>query len=166
MTQHFHRTTILLTDRLKFTVTKDLRIPFNSIIITPALGKGILSAAEEAKMYRYKCEMKASAANSRCGDKISRLDVYKTLSIHGFKCVYCGYVFNPGNWHLDHFASISKGGKNKLENIVPSCDVCNIMKGAMDGHQFYARCLQITKNYMFKSTIDALTEGGSKYKKP
>lgn len=156
MTQHFHATQLKITDRVRFKVTKDLRIPAGAIRITDSLGLNGLTREEEAKMYRYKCELKASAANARCEDKISRIDVYRTLSIHGFKCVYCGYFFHAANWHLDHFASISKGGKNKLENIVPSCDVCNIMKGAMEGNQFYTRCLQITRNYMFKSTIEEM----------
>lgn len=137
----------------KFTITKELTIPANSIIIKNRLAKEDLLPPEVADMFKYKCHAKASSANSRHEQKISPVDVYKTLAVHDFKCVYCNTCLHPNNWHLDHFNSIHKGGHNMFENIVPSCGVCNIMKGALDGFQFYKRCKMVVQNYLFKDNV-------------
>jgi hypothetical protein len=152
MIQHFIGN-LKITDKLKFTITKDLTIPLNSIIIKPALGKvGGLTPEQEAEMFKYRCSFKANAANSRCEHKLTTVQVYTTLLIHEFKCIYCGEKIKPTNWHLDHFTAVSKGGRNILENIVPSCAECNMMKGAMDGQQLFVRCIRILKNYMFRDS--------------
>lgn len=43
----------------------------------------------------------------------------------GKQCIHCG-----GNYeHNDHYIPISRGGRNSLDNIVPSCAKCNLSKG-------------------------------------
>lgn len=142
------------SDIVRFTANKDLEIPLTSIRITKATG-GNLSPEEEAQMFKFKCDFKARSANMRCDDKITTAAVYKVLAISGFKCVYCSDTLHPNSWHLDHFTSISRGGKNMLENLVASCGTCNIMKGALDGRQFYKKCKQIVENYLFKKESES-----------
>jgi hypothetical protein len=142
------------TDCLKYSISKDLTIDISSIRIKPFMDKFGLSKQEESMLYKYKCDHKANGANARTIDKISPLQVFTTLKLHDFKCVYCGGGLLPENWHLDHFASLSKGGKNIFENIVPACSTCNIMKGALEGHQFHSRCIKIAKNFAFANDCD------------
>lgn len=144
---------IFQNQSFRFKVDKDLRIPEGSIIIRTALGKNGLSPKEESDMMLYKCHIKASSANGRHHQKVSPIDIYKSLLLHDFKCVYCGRPIHPNNWHLDHFNSLHKGGQNIFENIVPSCPVCNTMKGSLEGHQFYKRCKTIVENYLFKNNV-------------
>jgi len=59
------------------------------------------------------------------------------------KCWYCGIELNKNNWHADHFEPLNRvGGKilsperDVIENKVPSCPSCNIMKTNMDIESF------------------------------
>lgn len=45
------------------------------------------------------------------------------------KCFYCGCDL-IGNWHVDHFKPFSVGGTDFIDNLVPSCRKCNILKSA------------------------------------
>lgn len=151
MIQHFIGD-LKFTDRVRFTPSKDFRIPLITIKIKQALGINGLSKEDETIMYNFRCDVKAGSANGRSQQKITPVDVFRTLKIHSFKCVYCLCELPEKNWHLDHFSSLSKGGKNIIENIVPACDVCNLMKGAMDGNQFFVRCKKVFDNYMFRTS--------------
>jgi 5-methylcytosine-specific restriction endonuclease McrA len=51
-------------------------------------------------------------------------------------CVYCGRLFPPNRIGIDHFIPMIIGGKTTLSNCVPSCYVCNTMKGALTGTEF------------------------------
>lgn len=48
------------------------------------------------------------------------------------KCYWCDCDINSKNTHLDHYTPLSKGGRHVLENIVLSCNKCNLEKGAKD----------------------------------
>jgi 5-methylcytosine-specific restriction endonuclease McrA len=50
------------------------------------------------------------------------------LEKHGRHCVYCGAVDVPLN--LDHVIPRSRGGSNRVSNLVPACIPCNEEKGA------------------------------------
>lgn len=137
------------TDNFKYKATKDGFIPAKNISIRPFIRVG-LTESQETLLNKYKCDIKSAAANYRCTFQVTPIQVYTCLEIHNFTCVYCGEDINPLNWHLDHYTPLSKGGKNKFENIVPSCSTCNLMKGAMHGYQFYKKCIKIVDNYKFK----------------
>lgn len=62
--------------------------------------------------------------------KSLRFDVFAR---DGFKCVYCGRGPSVGvTLHADHVKARSRGGPDTLENLVTSCDACNLGKSAKD----------------------------------
>ncbi len=46
----------------------------------------------------------------------------------GWKCAYCGNVYDRGFLSLDHIHAISHGGTNDAENLVTACRACNEKK--------------------------------------
>lgn len=46
------------------------------------------------------------------------------------KCWYCGIMLSldKRQFHVDHFISKANGGGDNVENLVPSCHLCNIRK--------------------------------------
>lgn len=56
-----------------------------------------------------------------------RFEVFKR---DGFVCQYCG-AHPPGSiLHVDHIHPVADGGKNEIDNLVTSCEACNLGKGA------------------------------------
>ena len=45
-------------------------------------------------------------------------------------CHYCDCEITEGNWHLDHYIPLSKGGLHEIGNLVIACAPCNLRKGA------------------------------------
>ena len=43
-------------------------------------------------------------------------------------CVYCGKRCDRGEWHVDHYVPISKGGPDAPWNLRISCKECNMSK--------------------------------------
>jgi len=104
---------------------------------------------------KYKISEKRSYANNRFGDeKIYISDVLEMLEKFNFRCLYCDSELDAKTWQLDHFHSKASGGKNKIENLAPSCKWCNLMKNALDGHGFLHRCKVISENNFFKKYLD------------
>ena len=62
----------------------------------------------------------------------------------GGLCWYCGDSLKDKRWHADHFEPVFRDNKGKmefpdrdnLENLVPSCASCNIMKHSMSLESF------------------------------
>jgi hypothetical protein len=152
MCEHFNITQSD-TETLKYTVNENLEIPLGSIIKRRRTLD--LTDADYALIKAYKCAEKSNAANQRALDKITPSVVLRVLKMYNFRCVYCNCEISSKLWHLDHYYPLSKHGKNILENLVSSCDRCNIMKGNQTGEQFYSRCAQIVKNFMFYKLEDA-----------
>ena len=59
--------------------------------------------------------------------KKRRFDVFKRDS---FTCQYCGSHPPKAILHVDHIVPVAEGGGNETDNLVTSCDVCNLGKGA------------------------------------
>lgn len=51
------------------------------------------------------------------------------------KCYWCGCELN-GKYHIDHYIPISRGGSHTIENIVISCQKCNLVKSSKDPIKF------------------------------
>lgn len=44
-------------------------------------------------------------------------------------CGYCGRKLDPfENWHVEHMVPQAKNGSNELNNLISSCDNCNVRK--------------------------------------
>ncbi len=47
----------------------------------------------------------------------------------GGRCWYCGIDLTRDRFDIDHFVPVTGGGSGELRNLVPSCLVCNRVKG-------------------------------------
>lgn len=56
---------------------------------------------------------------------------YKAILLRMYqrKCYYCKKPLTLETVTIDHFIPQSKGGKNNIENLYPSCGDCNTKKG-------------------------------------
>lgn len=124
----------------------DGRVPLNKITIRK-IQKA--DSNDNILIFNYKCQAKASDANSRVENTITidKHDVLNALKRTSFKCTYCGSGLSPSKWQLDHVVPLSKGGENSSINITPSCKECNQMKGAMGIEKFLHQCRLIINNY-------------------
>lgn len=59
--------------------------------------------------------------------KKMRFDVFKR---DGFQCQYCGSTPPAVVLEVDHIHPVSKGGKNRIDNLISSCFECNRGKAA------------------------------------
>lgn len=59
--------------------------------------------------------------------KKMRFDVFKR---DGFQCQYCGTTPPAVVLEVDHIHPVSKGGKNRVDNLITSCFECNRGKAA------------------------------------
>ena len=58
--------------------------------------------------------------------KFSRFNV---IFRDNFECQYCGKSGTVKDLTIDHVVPLSRGGKNKWENVVTACSPCNSKKG-------------------------------------
>lgn len=56
-----------------------------------------------------------------------RFEVFKR---DGFTCAYCGSMPPNVVLQVDHIHPIAEGGDNTIDNLITSCQPCNIGKGA------------------------------------
>jgi hypothetical protein len=137
-----------LDSKFDYTINKDGYIPANSFKTETVLNN--LTELDYKAMRLLGCFEKASNANLRNCIKVSAAEIYSVLQRFNFKCIYCGDIIQDSTWHLDHFYALARGGTNNAKNLVSSCSVCNIMKGALDGNAFHRRCKVISENFLLK----------------
>lgn len=130
------------SDRIQYRVSKSGYISPNSVKIYRSESNN----EDEIMIFNWLCDRKANGANSRFKDKISKESVYQVLKLAEFKCVYCNSNLNNRDWHLDHYQPKAKGGRNVINNLVPSCRHCNMMKGSMVAEHFIKMCYRICMN--------------------
>lgn len=55
---------------------------------------------------------------------------FEILKRDNFRCIYCGRSPQQDDVkiHVDHVKPLSKGGSNEVDNLVTSCDECNLGK--------------------------------------
>lgn len=59
--------------------------------------------------------------------KKRRFDIFKRDS---FTCQYCGSAPPKVILHVDHIRPVKDGGDNSTDNLITSCSLCNLGKGA------------------------------------
>src|SRR3990170_1263846 len=57
-----------------------------------------------------------------------RFEVFKR---DGFTCQYCGATPPKVILHLDHITAVANGGSNDQDNLVTSCENCNLGKSSI-----------------------------------
>jgi len=75
------------------------------------------------------------------------------LSKTGGHCAYCGddlTYWKDIAWHVEHMIPKSRGGSNKLSNLVASCHQCNFSKHTKTPAEF--------KKYLKQRLFDALLD--------
>ena len=82
---------------------------------------GPLVIISKTRNYHYRREV-----------SFTRSNVYKR---DRFECQYCGRIRNITDLNYDHVIPRSSGGKTSWDNIVTSCDNCNIKKGSKTPEQ-------------------------------
>jgi len=58
------------------------------------------------------------------------------VETHQHRCVYCD---ESGPLQVEHKIPVARGGKNTIDNIVPSCARCNARKHLLTDEEFRAR---------------------------
>jgi len=62
--------------------------------------------------------------------QISKRVRFEVFKRDGFVCHYCG-AHPPGVLlHVDHIVAVANGGLNDMDNLITSCEPCNLGKGA------------------------------------
>lgn len=62
--------------------------------------------------------------------KVSTKARFEVFKRDGFTCQYCGATPPKVVLHCDHIVAASKGGEGDMDNLVTSCSICNMGKGA------------------------------------
>lgn len=70
-------------------------------------------------------------ATRKALSKKTRFEVFKR---DGFVCQYCGAHPPSVILHVDHIDPVAKGGGNHMDNLVTSCQACNLGKSANSLH--------------------------------
>jgi len=60
---------------------------------------------------------------------ISKRVRFDIFSRDGFTCKYCGRQSDVVPLHVDHVLPVCQGGTNDPENLITSCEECNLGKG-------------------------------------
>lgn len=68
------------------------------------------------------------ATKRKAISKRVRFEVFKR---DGFKCQYCGAVPSQHVLHVDHIVAVANGGDNGMDNLITSCEACNLGKSAV-----------------------------------
>ena len=59
------------------------------------------------------------------------------------RCTYCNRVLVVSTLSPDHMRALERGGSSGLDNIAPSCEECNTVKGEVTAEwfKFFLKCL-------------------------
>ena len=88
--------------------------------------------------------------------KIDRQKVYEKYNGH---CAYCGKPITIKDMQVDHILSKRNGGTDDIDNLNPSCRMCNHYKRAAD-IETLRNCLlgglikRLMKIYIFRVALD------------
>lgn len=71
------------------------------------------------------------------------------------RCAYCGQDLAYKDMQVDHVRSVHCGGVNDIENLMPSCRMCNYYKGA-GGVEFLRKELRQVNKRLTKPFLNRL----------
>lgn len=66
----------------------------------------------------------------------------------GWRCVYCGQVFDPDQLSIDHVEPRVKQGDHSAGNLVTACATCNRQKGGRAAWQYLADQPEARSNFL------------------
>ena len=87
-------------------------------------------AVVRAKSHRHRALRRAAEGSFTADEWIALLES------HGRRCAYC---CGEGPLEPDHRVALSRGGSNRIENILPACRRCNARKHRMSESEFRTR---------------------------
>jgi 5-methylcytosine-specific restriction endonuclease McrA len=70
----------------------------------------------------------------------------------GYRCVYCGRVFDPRHLSVDHVEPRVKRGDHSAGNLVTACTACNRQKGGRAAWEFLRNRPQERNNFLRHAT--------------
>lgn len=101
---------------------------------------------EENKEYLLQ---KNRARSLKITNTINQVDIDNLISNYNSMCAYCGILVVKGNnLHIDHVTPLSREGAHNINNLVPSCQTCNLQKGSKTGLEFILSKLE-DKKYVY-----------------
>ena len=88
--------------------------------------------------------------------RVDRQKVYEKYNGH---CAYCGKAIAIRDMQVDHILPKRNGGTNDIDNLNPSCRLCNHYKRAADTETFRNDLLgglikRLMKIYIFRVALD------------
>lgn len=90
--------------------------------------------------------MKSKSRGRRKFTTLERISVYDKGN--GL-CAICGEPIDFDNFTVDHIVPLYNGGSNAMDNLQPTCFVCNQMKQNMNRQQFLFKIREIFFNNLF-----------------
>lgn len=93
--------------------------------------------SERGRKIRSVLGVKYRASVNNAEGSFSLSEWEDTLKYFRRSCCYCGS--QAGVLHKDHFIPLSKGGSNRINNIVPACESCNCSKKDNDPYSWYEK---------------------------
>lgn len=87
-------------------------------------------------------------------NKKTKLSVYEKTK---GKCAYCGCVIEIRKMQIDHIVPIEVLGTNDLENLLPSCKMCNFYKSTyhidLFRHKVETLVERLEKAFIFRLAV-------------
>lgn len=74
--------------------------------------------------------------------KATRLEIHRK---YNSRCAYCGYELEYKDMQVDHLKAKRVGGKDEIENYMPSCRMCNFYKDTLTVEEFRENIKTIPK---------------------
>lgn len=83
--------------------------------------------APRLPLFLFRVQLECGKSMRKAISKKLRFDVFKR---DGFVCAYCGATPPNVVLQVDHIHPVAEGGTNAIDNLITSCQPCNIGKGA------------------------------------
>ncbi|HKW78680.1 MAG TPA: HNH endonuclease signature motif containing protein [Candidatus Limnocylindria bacterium] len=101
----------------------------------PKKAQRIIDASPNRAAVRRAAENRRRAREV-AGGSFTAAEWAALITQYGGRCAYRGEL---ATLHVDHRTPLSRGGSNRIENILPACARCNLEKARMTEAEFRAR---------------------------